>query len=240
VPTNLAAAKTWFERSASQGHMDAETTLGLLLFQNNDQAEGLKWLKKASEKGEPRAMLVYGTALVNGDSVTQDPVLGYAYVSRAAAQGLGPAKETLGQLDQLLPAADRKRGVEMARQLARGTAPQSSAPAKSASAKPKPAAKAPAKTAAAASAPAKPAPAASAGQPASGNWRIQLGAFSQRGNAETLYRKLSGKDALSGRSPFYVSAGSVTRLQVGPFESKSAAQAACNALGVACFPVPAK
>jgi len=240
VPTNLAAAKTWFERSASQGHMDAETTLGLLLFQNNDQAEGLKWLKKASEKGEPRAMLVYGTALVNGDSVTQDPVLGYAYVSRAAAQGLGPAKETLGQLDQLLPAADRKRGVEMARQLARGTAPQSSAPAKSASAKPKPAAKAPAKTAAAASAPAKPAPAASAGRPASGNWRIQLGAFSQRGNAETLYRKLSGKDALSGRSPFYVSSGSVTRLQIGPFESKSAAQAACNALGVACFPVPAK
>ena len=240
VPTNLAAAKTWFERSANQGHMDAETTLGLLLFQNNDQAEGLKWLKKASEKGEPRAMLVYGTALVNGDSVTQDPVLGYAFVSRAAAQGLGPAKETLGQLDQLLPAADRKRGVEMARQLARGTAPQSSAPAKSASAKPKPAAKAPAKTAAAASAPARPAPAASAGRPASGNWRIQLGAFSQRGNAETLYRKLSGKDALSGRSPFYVSSGSVTRLQIGPFESKSAAQAACNALGVACFPVPAK
>jgi TPR repeat protein len=239
VPTNLAAAKTWFERSASQGHMDAETTLGLLLFQNNDQAEGLKWLKKASEKGEPRAMLVYGTALVNGDSVTQDPVLGYAFVSRAAAQGLGPAKETLAQLDQLLPAADRKRGVEMARQLAKGAPAPSPAPAKAASAKPKPAAKAPAKTAAAA-APAKPAPPAAAAKPASGNWRIQLGAFSQRGNAETLYKKLSGKSALSGRSPFYIPAGSVTRLQVGPFESKSAAQAACNALGVACFPVPAK
>jgi TPR repeat protein len=240
VPTNLAAAKTWFERSASQGHMDAETTLGLLLFQNNDQAEGLKWLKKASEKGEPRAMLVYGTALVNGDSVTQDPVLGYAFVSRAAAQGLGPAKETLAQLDQLLPAADRKRGVEMARQLAKGAPAPSPAPAKAASAKPKPAAKAPAKTAAAAAAPAKPAPPPAAAKPASGNWRIQLGAFSQRGNAETLYKKLSGKSALSGRSPFYIPAGSVTRLQVGPFESKSAAQAACNALGVACFPVPAK
>jgi TPR repeat protein len=240
VPTNLAAAKTWFQRSASQGHMDAETTLGLLLFQNNDQAEGLKWLKKASEKGEPRAMLVYGTALVNGDSVTQDPVLGYAFVSRAAAQGLGPAKETLAQLDQLLPAADRKRGVEMARQLAKGAPAPSPAPAKAASAKPKPAAKAPAKTAAAAAAPAKPAPPAAAAKPASGNWRIQLGAFSQRGNAETLYKKLSGKSALSGRSPFYIPAGSVTRLQVGPFESKSAAQAACNALGVACFPVPAK
>jgi TPR repeat protein len=238
VPTNLAAAKTWFERAANQGHVDAETTLGLLLFQNNDQAGGLKWLKKASDKGEPRAMLVYGTALVNGDSVSQDPVLGYAYVSRAAAQGLGPAKETLDQLDRLLPAADRKRGAEMARQLAIGAA--TPAPAKSAAAKPKPAVKAPAKTAPAAAAPAKPAPASSAPRPASGNWRIQLGAFAQRSNAEALYKKVAGKSVLSGRGPVYVSAGSVTRLQVGPFESKSAAQAACNALGVPCFPVPVK
>jgi cell division septation protein DedD len=128
----------------------------------------------------------------------------------------------------------------MARQHARGTAPQSSAPAKTTTPRPKSAAKAPAKTAAAAAAPAKPAPPPAAAKPASGNWRIQLGAFSQRGNAEALYKKLSGKSALAGRSPYFVSAGSVTRLQVGPFESKSAAQAACSTLGVACFPVPAK
>src|SRR3954453_11487028 len=119
VATNLAAAKTWFERAAAQGHVDAQTTLGLLLFQNGDQAAGLKWLKKAADQGEPRALLVYGTALVNGDSVTQNPVLGYAFVSRAAAQGLEPAKDTLKQLDQILPLADRKRGVEVARTLAK-------------------------------------------------------------------------------------------------------------------------
>lgn len=241
VPTNLAAAKTWFERAGNQGHLDAETTLGLLLFQNNDQAAGLKWLKKAAEKDEPRAMLVYGTALVNGDSVTQDPVLGYAYVSRAAAQGLAPAKQTLDQLDQLLPATDRKRGAEMARRLA-SVGPVPSKPAQATKPKPKPSAKAPAKTTASAAAPAKPAPAPArtAAKPASGNWRIQLGAFSQRGNAEALYKKVAGKSVLTGRGPFYVSAGAVTRLQIGPFESKAAAQAACNALGIACFPVPAK
>ena len=76
VPSNLAAAQTWFERAANQGHIDAQTTLGLLLFQNGDQAAGIKWLKQAAEKGEPRAQLVYGTALVNGDGVKQDPVLG--------------------------------------------------------------------------------------------------------------------------------------------------------------------
>src|SRR5690242_1894472 len=132
VPTNLAAAKTWFERAASQGHVDAETTLGLLLFQNGDQAEGLKWLKKAADQGEPRALLVYGTALVNGDSVTQDPSLGYAFVSRAAAQGLQPAKDTLEQLDQILPIADRKRGVAIARELAKAAPAPKSTPVKEA------------------------------------------------------------------------------------------------------------
>src|SRR3954453_9751662 len=40
VPINLAAAKTWFERAAATGHVDAETTLGLLLFQNGEQGPG--------------------------------------------------------------------------------------------------------------------------------------------------------------------------------------------------------
>src|SRR3954453_9944303 len=101
-PTNIAAATTWFQRAAAKGHVDAETTLGLLLFGNGDQAGGLKRLKAAAEKGEARALLVCGTALINGDGVKRDPVLGYAFVSRAAAQGLAPAKDTLAQLDQVL------------------------------------------------------------------------------------------------------------------------------------------
>jgi len=245
VPINLAAAKTWFERAANQGHVDAETTLGLLLFQNGDRAEGLKWLKKAADRGEPRALLVYGTALVNGDGVTQDPVLGYAYVNRAAAAGLGPAKDTLQQLDQLLPVADRNRGLAMAKDLASAApAKQSAKPAQTATAKPRaqPPAKAPPKSAPAPAVASKstPKPAIAAPAHAIGGWRIQLGAFSQRSSAEALYKKLSGKAALAGRSPFYVAAGPVTRLQIGPFESKAAAESACKAVGVPCFAVPAK
>src|SRR5438105_12236766 len=41
VPVNLAAAQTWFERAAEKGHIDAEATLGLLLFQNGNQPQGL-------------------------------------------------------------------------------------------------------------------------------------------------------------------------------------------------------
>src|SRR3954463_718584 len=130
VPTNLAIAKSWFERAARQNHIDAQTTLGLLLFQNGEQADGLKWLKAAAEQGEARALLVYGTALFNGDGVAQDPVLGYAYVSRAAAQGLAPAKETLAQLDSLMPLEQRKKGIALAKMKAKAAPPPTSKAAK--------------------------------------------------------------------------------------------------------------
>jgi len=223
VPLDLSAAKLWFERAARSGHVDAQTTLGLLTFQNGDRVEGLKWLKAAADQGEPRALLVYGTALFNGDGVPQDRVLAYALVSRAAAQGLQPAKDTLAQLDQLMPVADRQKAVALAQAKAKQAPPPSS--------KPKPV------KVATARAPVVKAPPPA---PASGAWRIQLGAFAQRGAAEALYQRVSGKAALAGRGPYYVASGPVTRLQVGPFASKGAAAAACGAVGVPCFPVPAQ
>ena len=233
VQLDLSAARVWFERAARSGHVDAETTLGLLTFQNGDRVTGLKWLKAAADQGEPRALLVYGTALFNGDGVPQDKVLAYALVSRAAAQGLDPAKDTLAQLDQLMPVAERQKAVALAQAKAKQAPPPSSTPkpkaVKVATVKlPAPKATVPPK--------ATPAPAGAA----SGNWRIQLGAFSQRGAAEALYQRVAGKAALAGRGPYYVASGAVTRLQVGPFASKGAASAACGAIGVPCFPVPAK
>ena len=157
VPANLATAKSWLEKAAIHKadignrpqDVDAETTLGLLLFQNGDQAPGLKWLRMAAEQGEPRAMLIYGTALVNGDSVTQDPILGYAYVSRANAQGLPAAKDIVAQLDQVMNPANRKKALAMAeaQEKAAGQAMFSTAtPVETASARQTKAAK-PAKTA---------------------------------------------------------------------------------------------
>jgi uncharacterized protein len=230
VPLDLSVAKIWFERAARSGHVDAETTLGLLIFQNGDRVGGLKWLKAAADQGEPRALLVYGTALFNGDGVPQDRVLAYALVSRAAAQGLEPAQETLAQLNQLIPVAERQKALKLAQAKAKQAPPPNSKPkpVKVATAK-VPATKAPVVKA-------SPLPAAAV----SGGWRIQLGAFSQRASAEGLYQRVSGKPALAGRSPYYVVSGAVTRLQVGPFASKAAASAACGAIGVPCFAVPGR
>jgi hypothetical protein len=222
VRLDLGAAKVWYERAARKGHELAQLTLGELLFENGDKAAGLGWLKMAADQGESRAMLLYGLALFNGDGIRRDPLQGYAYASRAAAAGLVPAKEALAQLDQLLPPSLRKQALAMA-----------SAKAKAAPAPPKP------KTVATATAkPVKAPPVPSAPMAATGAWRIQLGAFSQRGSAEALYQRLSGR--LAGRRAFYMPVGNITRLQVGPYESRAAAAAACQAVGTACFPVPAK
>ncbi|MXO89414.1 SPOR domain-containing protein [Pontixanthobacter aquaemixtae] len=76
--------------------------------------------------------------------------------------------------------------------------------------------------------PATPAPRAETS--ANGPWRVQLGAFSVRGNADRLWSRLSGNSALSGKQKFVVPAGRLVRLQAGGFASRNAAQSACNAL----------
>lgn len=237
VPTNLGAAQTWLERAARKDHLDAQATLGLLLFQNGNLQGGLRWLKMAAERGEPRALLVYGTALYNGDGVRPDPVLAYAYVSRAAALGLSAAKETLLQLDEVMPLDQRKKGLALALEKAK----QAEAPAAEAKAKAKPESKpAPSAVADAKTKAKAPAPVQASG---SGPWRIQMGAFSKRASAESLYERLKGSAPVAGLQPFIVPAGAVTRLQVGPFQSRAAATAACNVLtakGQPCFPVAVK
>ena len=215
VKLDLAAAQSLFDRAARLGHLDAQTSLGLILFQNGNRVAAMRWLKAAAERGEPRALLVYGTALFNGDDVPRDPVRAYAYVSRAAAQGLAPARETLAQMDDLIPLSERQKGVAVA--VAAAKAPAAPAPK-------------------AKVAPDKPAALASM----SGGWRVQLGAFSQRSAANALFRKLAVNAPLTGKQSYLVAAGAVTRLQAGPFESRAAATTACatlSARGQPCFAV---
>lgn len=65
---------------------------------------------------------------------------------------------------------------------------------------------------------------------ADGPWRVQLGAFSVRGNAERLWTKLSGRSELAGRTRLMVPAGGVTKLQAGGYASRETAEAACRSL----------
>ena len=227
VPLNLAQAQSWYEVAARKGHVDAATSLGILLFQNGNRTGAMRWLKQAGDKGEPRAALLYGTALYNGDGIKADPVLAYAYVSRAAATGLAPARATLADMDSMMPLDQRQRGVAIAQAAVGG---KNSKPV---AIKPVVIKAVPTKPAAVAPKMAPPAPVVAS----SGSWRVQLGAFGKRASAESLFAKLSG-GALAGRQAYYVPVGAMTRLQVGPFATRAEAAAACSRLKAqACFPV---
>ncbi|MDQ3079198.1 MAG: SPOR domain-containing protein [Pseudomonadota bacterium] len=227
VAIDLGRAYQYLEQAARNGHVDAAATLGILMFQNGNRTGAMRWIKLAAAGGEPRSLLLYGVALYNGDGVAADPVSAYAYVSRAAAQGMAGAKDTLTDMDATMTRDQRAKGTAMA--LAMVKARQGPVP--------KAVAVAPAKTA-------RPLPAPTpvalmAPFPASGDWRIQLGAFGQRSSAEALFTKLRGK--VAGRQAFYVPAGKVIRLQIGPYASRAAAASACAGLsGQACFPVAAR
>ena len=226
VAADSGQAKAWFEKAAKAGHLDSQVSLGLLLFDSGSRREGLAWLTRAAERGEARALLVVGTALFNGDDIGRDPVKGYAYVSRAAAQGLVPAKTTLADMDRVLPIEQRRKGVAMALAAAKrrpGDAPATKAPVKAGSAVPQ----------------AKGTAAAGVSASARGVWRIQLGAFSSKASAQSLYDKL--RSHIGGAQAYFVPVGAMTRLQVGPFDSRASASAACARLKPQpCFAVEAR
>lgn len=232
VPVDLTRAADLYARAAKQGHVQAGDNYGLALFELGKKVEAAEWLDKSAIRGEPRAQFVLGTMFFNGDAVAKDWVRAYALVSRAASSGLPQASKTLTQMDQYISVADKQKGVALARQYESGkaqasliaiketpaprTTPQPAAPVATAAAKPAPTPAQPAT---------QPAP-----QPAirDGGWRVQLGAFGDANNARSLWTRVGSR--FPGRQPYYVKAGAITRLQVGPFASQGDANKACGAV----------
>ena len=270
VPVDMAMAESWYRKAALQGQIEAEANYGLILFQNGKREEALPWLNKAVARGEPRAQLVLGTMLYNGDGVMRDWPRAYALIVRSAASGSPRASEVQAQMDQYIPADDRQKGLILAREYEaeaqrpqlppeiagqgsqgamRGTDLPPSSYAQNGGAqpaveaprpeKPKPVVVArPARTeppAAVAQAPTRVA------QPAGGRWRIQFGAFRDEGNARALWAKLHAQvSALSGLEPYFLRAGTLTKLQAGPLTSSADAGRVCASVkptGTPCVPV---
>lgn len=77
-----------------------------------------------------------------------------------------------------------------------------------------------------------------AASPATGRWRVQLGAFAVQDNAVKLWQRLGARGELAGRERLLVPAGRVTKLQAGGFATRTAAESACRSLaasGNACI-----
>ena len=232
VPVDLTRAADLYARAAKQGHVQAGDNYGLALFELGKKVEAAEWLDKSAIRGEPRAQFVLGTMFFNGDAVAKDWVRAYALVSRAASSGLPQASKTLTQMDQYISVADKQKGVALARQYESGKAQPSLIAIKETPA-PRTTTQPAAPVATAAAKPA-PTPAQPATQPAlqpairDGDWRVQLGAFGDAGNARSLWARVGSR--FPGRQPYYVKAGAITRLQVGPFTSQGEANRACGAV----------
>lgn len=72
----------------------------------------------------------------------------------------------------------------------------------------------------------------------SGPWRVQLGAFGARANADALWNRLKDRPEFAGRERIDVGTGRVRRLLAGGFATEAEAKAACTQLaasGRGCF-----
>lgn len=75
---------------------------------------------------------------------------------------------------------------------------------------------------------------------ANGAWRIQLGAFGAKANADALWAKVRARPEMAGHARIDVPAQGVSRLQAGGYASEADANRACAALkagGLACLVV---
>lgn len=232
-------AMPYIQKSANRGEPRAQYILGTALFNGEnvqkDWVRGYAMMTRAVAQGLPQAT----TSLSLMDQ----------YIPMAQRQEATKLAAELEKQER----SNMLAGTPMPQQphLATGTASSSSSgkpkpilptdlppstvasapmvqpvPAPAAAEPVKPAAKA-AEKAVAAKAP-TPAPSIKTAALPAGNWRIQLGAFSDEAKARTLWANLLTRvKGLDAYQPYLVKENAVTRLQAGPLTSQSAALKLC-------------
>ena len=268
VKTDLVVALDWYKKAAARGHLQAADSYGHLLHYMGKVPESLPYLQASADRGDPRGQYLLGTELFNGVHIEKDWLRAYALMTRASSAGMAPASRSLAQMDQFIPLEQRQQATvlagEMEQRTGRARATQvagfpinTTPPAKTT----KPVTVPPSKILPVATpgfpsdipaapqqpvkiAPIKPAPVKAALVKVAaidGAWRIQLGAFGEEANAQKLWNSLEAKiGGLATLQPYLKAAGSVTRLQAGPFATRNAADAMCSkvkATGQACISI---
>lgn len=247
VPADLAIAAEWYRKAAAQGHQQAETNLGIVLWQTGGRDEAVPLLKKAAARGDARGQFVLATALFNGDHIERDAVKAYALMTRAIEAGIPQAEASRAQMDAFLDPVQRADALALAGRLA--IEPQlvlaDRSPAATPAASPVDAAPSQPGSSPTPTPPPVPsvatAPVRAMPVPQTGGWRVQLGAFGSEASARALWTSLTAKlPELAQRTPVYARAGAIVRLQAGGFASRSDADVVCRSVartGNACFVV---
>lgn len=119
VPQDLTRAAELFGRAAAQNHLQAADNLGLVLYDLGRRDEAMPHLMRSADRGEPRAQFVLGAELFNGVRMSRDWPRAYALMKRSADQGLERATAAMTQMDAAIPIEQRRRGLELAREMER-------------------------------------------------------------------------------------------------------------------------
>lgn len=109
VPLNDVEAAKWFRMAAEKGDAVAQVNLGRLLVNEKlpltngskdrrpQYAEGIGWIGKAADQGNPDACLAYGVILMRGDYESKpDPSKAATYLKPLAEAGNLDAMNALG------------------------------------------------------------------------------------------------------------------------------------------------
>ena len=108
------------KRLAEQGDSVAQYVLGVRYAEGRgveqNDAEAVKWYRKAAEQGYPVAQGSLGIMYANGEGVPQNDVEAYAWFSIVAAQGDTSAAEARDTAAQRMTYEARERAQRLAQQ----------------------------------------------------------------------------------------------------------------------------
>jgi hypothetical protein len=87
-------------RDAESGNAEAQNLLGVMYDTGEgvaeDDAEAVKWYRKAAEQGHEDAQFILGVAYVTGEGVAENDAEAAKWFRKAAEQGHAEAQYTLG------------------------------------------------------------------------------------------------------------------------------------------------
>ena len=96
---STGTAIKWLRASAREGFSEASLYLGLILLYDDDletnHVEAARWLRKAADANDARALRELGLLYAKGLGVTEDASEAQRLMARSAAQGDKEAQEWL-------------------------------------------------------------------------------------------------------------------------------------------------
>ncbi len=105
---------------AEKGESSAQYNLGVMYAHGQgvtkDEAEAVKWYRKAAEQGEAIAQYNLGVMYAHGNGVIKDEVEAYKWWLISGAQGIESAKKNISIIERRLAPTQRAEGQRLARE----------------------------------------------------------------------------------------------------------------------------